>query len=145
MRSPKKKRLTAKQKQQIEVKISELDLGHHLTHHFYIKDKSGKICLMAPLRRSQRMFLSLMEHIKIWDKHLIRVLILKSRKTGISTAEACRQLVEVFKHGYDAIVIAHDKATAEFIFSILRRAYDYYDLPKPQLEGIHGVSPPHTK
>ena len=119
-----------------EFGLSQLSLQYHLEHHFFIKDKKGAIRLMAPLRRSQRMFLSLIEHIqKEWvdANYLVRVAVLKTRKTGLSTVEACRHLIEVKEYGYDAAIIAHDLPTASYIFGILKRAYDYYDLPKPKL------------
>ena len=112
------------------------DLQYHIEGHFYIKDKRGRVRPIKELRRSQRMFLALIHHIKeVWadQQLLVRILILKSRKTGISTIEACRQLIEVLRYGYDAAIIAQDLPTAQYIHEILKRAYEYYDLPKHAL------------
>jgi hypothetical protein len=117
-----------------EVIKCQEDLQYHLEKYVYIKDKKGALRPIGELTRPQKMLLSLIHHIQVeWKSQgfLVRILALKTRKTGFSTLEACRQLLQVFQHAYESMIIAQDLPTASYIFEILKRTYDHYTLPKP--------------
>ena len=106
------------------------DWHRWLTENFTIKDKAGKVRLMSPLKQSQLKLLKLYEWCREQNQP-VRIIVLKARKTGISTLIEALMFLEVLSAGKDAIVIAHDKPTAEYIFGITSRFYDNYPLQKP--------------
>ena len=114
-----------------EENLCRADWHRWLTKHFIIKDKSGNVRPMSPLKQSQLKLLKLYEWCKETDQ-AIRIIVLKARKTGISTLIEGLLYLETMTRGVDSIVIAHDKPTAEYVFSITNRFYNNYSLFKPR-------------
>ena len=113
--------------------LSHHDPKHHLENHFKIKDKDGRVRWFGQLKSAQNRLLLLFQYC--WKNKLpVRVIVLKARKEGISTQVEALLLRETLSRGIDGIVIAHDKETAKYIFSICDRFYQHYDLDKPPLE-----------
>jgi len=117
--------------QSAEEGLCRLDWHKWLTENFVIKDKRGNVRLMSPLKGSQIKLLKLYQWCKTNDQP-IRIIVLKARKTGISTLIEGLMFLETMNRGVDSIVIAHDKPTAEYIFSITNRFYTNYGLSKPE-------------
>lgn len=120
-------------KSALELEACQNDWERWLEEHFWIKDKKGILRRMKPLKGPQKRLLKL--YFWCREQELpIRIAVLKARKTGISTFIEALMFLETLTRGIDALVIAHDKPTAEYIFSITQRFYNKYDLPKPPLE-----------
>ena len=115
----------------IEESLCRQDRQHWLTNHFIIKDKDGQIRPMNPLKQSQIKLLKLYEWCQE-NNRPCRVIILKARKTGISTLIEGLMLQECWLRGIDGMVIAHNRPTAEFIYSIASRFESRYTLSKPK-------------
>jgi len=113
-----------------ELKLCEKDWQRWLTQHFTIKDKAGKVRLMSPLKQSQSKLLKLYSWCQK-NNQPVRIIVLKARKTGISTLIEALMFIEVVSAQKEALVVAHDRPTSEYIFGIASRFYDYYDLRKP--------------
>ena len=100
--------------------------------HFWIKDKIGEIRPITRLKLAQRKTLAVLRYLR--GKNLpARVVIGKSRKQGESSIIAADCFEQVISRETDALVLAHDKDTSEYIFGIYQRYYNNYDLPKPGL------------
>lgn len=115
-----------------EIQLCKLDRAHWISNHFTIKDKAGALRLLNPMSVPQAKLAALIA----WQRERerpVRIIVLKARKTGISTLVEADMLCEVIARGIDALVIAHDKDTSEYIFEITHRFYQHYDLPKPEL------------
>ena len=105
----------------------------HIQRHFWIKDMDGDVRPMHTLKYAQLRLLALYYWFKRNNK-AIRIIILKARKEGLSTLTQALMFTEALERGINAVVIAHDKETAQEIFSIGNRFYDRYDLGKPALQ-----------
>lgn len=120
-------------RQQLEQDVCKADRAWHIQRHLWIKDKHGRVVRLSPLKRAQLRLLNTLRYFRQL-KQKVRLGILKSRKVGASTLIEGDMFLEVLENQYDAIVIAHDKPTAKFIFSMCARFYEHYDLPKPELQ-----------
>ena len=67
-----------------EENLCRADWHRWLTKHFIIKDKSGNVRPMSPLKQSQLKLLKLYEWCREQNQP-VRIIVLKERKTGIST------------------------------------------------------------
>ena len=70
-----------------------------LTENFVIKDKEGKVRLMSPLKLPQLKLLKLWQYM-VEEEWPIRLICLKSRKTGVSSLSQALCLLRSM--GYDA-------------------------------------------
>jgi hypothetical protein len=107
---------------------------YHLENHFTIKNKEGQLQLLAPMKKAQKMLAAVLHYSRHVWKIPARVLVYKDRKVGISTYVEADMFTECMEKGLDGIVIAHDVPSAQYIFQILKRYYDNYNLPKPDIE-----------
>jgi len=113
------------------VEVASTPTQEYLEKNFKIKDKDGNLRFMSPLKTPQVKLLKLYQWCK--DNDLpTRIIVLKARKTGISTLIEAVMLKETLERGIDSIVIAHDKSTAEYIFGITHRFWNNYPLSKPE-------------
>ena len=113
------------------VEVASTPTQEYLEKNFKIKDKDGNLRFMSPLKTPQVKLLKLYRWCK--DNDLpTRIIVLKARKTGISTLIEAVMLKETLERGIDSIVIAHDKSTAEYIFGITHRFWNNYPLSKPE-------------
>ena len=112
------------------------DRLRHMTQHLVIKDKEGWTGVIGEhpsfggFKPPQKKLLALIKWCRD-NGRPTRIIVLKARKTGISTLVEGDMFLEALTRGFDGIVIAHDKETAEYIFDITKRFYDNYDLSKP--------------
>lgn len=119
-----------------EEKLCKGDWQRWLENHFVIKKKSGEIGYMSPLKKSQIKLLKLY----LWCKkegHPVRIIVDKARKTGVSTICEAILMLEVLGGSSDnikkdALIIAHDRTTSEFVYGITNRFWSHYTLPKPE-------------
>lgn len=103
-----------------------MDRAWLLERHAVIKNAEGQLQLLSPLKRAQRMTLAVME----WSrsrKQPVRLIIGKSRKQGESTLIEADMYAEVVSRGIDALVLAHDRQTSEYIFGMTHRFHEYWD------------------
>lgn len=96
--------------------------------HAVIKNVSGELQLLSPLRRAQRKTLAVIEWLRSSGKP-VRIIIGKSRKQGESTVIELDMYAETIYRGIDSLVIAHQKDLSETIFGITRRYHDYWNKP----------------
>lgn len=118
-------------RRQMEVDVCRADRSWHIERHLWIKNKSGKLLRLSPLKRAQVKLLNTLRYLRAQNKP-VRLAVLKSRKVGASTLIEADMFLDVIENQYDAIVIAHDKPTAKFVFAMCARYYDNYDLDKPE-------------
>lgn len=114
------------------------DRKRWIEKHFFIKDKGGQLRPFkdpqnpgSGLKPPQLKLLALLE----WCRKNglpARVIVLKARKTGISSVTEADMTCEVLSKGIDAIVIAHDDKTARYIYGMTERFLRNYDLPLPE-------------
>lgn len=89
-----------------------------------MKNKVGGLQLMAPLKLAQRKLIALIDYFRKKIEP-VRIIVAKSRKTGISTLVAADMHDEVCRKGVDAILIANEKDLAEYLFDVIRRFHAY--------------------
>jgi len=116
-----------------ELELCKRDRSRHFQNHFYIRDSRGDIRLFTPLKRAQRKLQSVLHYCRYVWMRPARVLVYKSRKLGMSTFSIADLLAEVLENGSEAIVIAQDIPTADYLLEIAKRFYMKYDLPRPTL------------
>ena len=117
--------------------LAKKSLRYRIENHLWIKTEEGKLQKFSPLKKSQRKLLAVYEYChNVW-KIPCRILVYKDRRVGMSTLVEAILFCEVIDKGYDAIVIAHEVRPAAYIFNILKRFYQHYDLKKPELERIN--------
>jgi hypothetical protein len=104
----------------------------HISKHFWIKDMDADVRPIRKLKWAQLRLLALYYWFKR-EQRPIRIIILKARKEGLSTLTQALMLIEALERGINAVVIAHDKETAQDIFEIGERFFTKYDLKKPDL------------
>jgi hypothetical protein len=106
-----------------------------LTENFVIKDKEGKVRLMSPLKLPQLKLLKLWQYM-VEEKWPIRLICLKSRKTGVSSLSQALCLLRSMGYdgeGKDSLTVAHDRSTSEYLFKLCQRYLDHFKLNKPEV------------
>ena len=116
-----------------DLELCKQDRFWKFEKHFYIKDVSGKIRPLTKLKLAQIRIIKLIDHIRNDLKWPVRILILKARKEGLSTAIEMDLYDQTDQKQLDAIVLAHDQGTAEYIMDITKRFHNFLDLPKTEL------------
>ena len=109
-----------------EQMLCDTDRVWLLERHAVIKNSEGQLQLLSPMKRAQRITLAVME----WQrerKQPVRIIIGKSRKQGESTLIEADMYSEVVNRGVDALVLAHDRVTSEYIFGMCRRFHEWWN------------------
>lgn len=115
-----------------EEELCKREPSRWFTNHFYLQDKTGDLSLLGNLKRAQRKLFALKHFIDQQTEELNRIIVYKSRRQGISTAEAADNLRETLQNGINTVVVAHTLDAAQTIFAIYRLGYDMLDLSKPK-------------
>lgn len=125
-----------------EIELCLQDKTHHIANHLTIKAKDGWFGKFKDhpkyrgLKPPQLKLAALLKYCR--DRSLpARIIILKGRKTGVSTYVEADLYTEVIINGISGIVIAHDDFTAREIFSITETFHEHYDLPKPETKRMN--------
>ena len=98
-----------------------------LFRHLPIKRSDGQIVQLDALKPSQKKLLRLIQWLRA-NNQPVRIIILKARKTGISTVVEADMFAEVIEKQIDGMVIAHDVLTARKLFDMTQLFYERYDL-----------------
>jgi len=117
---------------EIETTLSKKNPIYHIEKHAWIKDASGVVRPLGELKVAQKKLLALYYWAKS-NNQPVRIIILKARKEGLSTALQILMYYEVLARGIDAVVIAHDDGSTRKIFEIAERVHTRYQLEKPEL------------
>lgn len=111
-----------------EMVLSQRDRERLLERHLQIKRDDGPIQLIGKLKPSQKKLLRLIKYLRERGE-AVRIIILKARKAGTSTAVEADMFAEVLEREIDGLVIAHDVLTSRKIFDMTQLYYERYDLP----------------
>ena len=112
--------------------ISARDRVWRIERHCHIKDTGGQIRPIGRLKRGQEKLLALIGWLREREQP-VRVVVLKARKVGSSTAVEADLLCEVMDRQIDAMVIAHEVPTSRLIRGMARLMHERYELAKPTL------------
>ena len=128
---PEELRMTAEELSAAEAELCRYDRARRIEHHVWIKKADGKIDLCRPMKPSQKKVMNLIWWLRVRDQP-VRVIVLKARKTGISTVIESDMFFEVVDREIDGLVIAHDMDTAKYLFQMSQMVYERYNQWKPQ-------------
>ena len=113
------------QKSEIQkiIKTFKTDLSQYAKHCLKIVDKQGKL-ISLELNAAQQLLDSQIQEQYAHHKR-VRMLILKSRQTGISTYCQARGFWKtVSAQNQNAVVVSHLNESTKAIFSMVRNFYD---------------------
>jgi len=106
--------------QEIERYNCQCDRTYYIENFLCIKDLDARVRPFGRLRKAQKKLAAVMKYCR--DKGMpVRVIVLKSRKLGISTYVAADLYLEVKEKGFESIIIAQDQETAKFIREFITR------------------------
>ncbi len=120
----------------LELALCRKDRKWRFEKHLAIKPPTGPPVAMGKMRRGQLKLFNLIAHLRAQNKP-VRIIVLKDRKVGVSTLEAADLFCEVLDNEQEAAIIAHDLDGSEYLFEMVKRFYDFYDLPKPRLAKLN--------
>ena len=116
-------------------RVIDCDGGSQVAHRAApVDQKQGRSDRSVPSAPyPQLKVLNLILHLRKL-KIPVRIIILKSRQTGVSTLVEADMYFEVLDRGIDGMVIAHKEKTSSKIHRMTKLFHERYDLPKPHLK-----------